>query len=246
MRPHTQLKSHAAEAVRYLGRLLESRPADVASQPGLFDLLSKIISDGPALPAAGSAMAALARLCLEPGPRARVRTEAACITPVVRYGALPGNCIKCNLPCANALPGRQALPRSTTRTPVSSLTHCTETVRSPSANRYLSLAELSKSANAEAAALLVANLASDRLARRALVAAGAVEALLTLLQKLEGAHASALACYVAAGLMVLATAEEGGRGAARFVEAGGIEVACQVCGWRVPADATTNCYYVNH
>jgi hypothetical protein len=48
--------------------------------------------------------------------------------------------------------------------------------------RYLALAEPERAANAEAAALLALNLASDRLARRALVAAGAVEALVGLLQ----------------------------------------------------------------
>ena len=72
----------------------------------------------------------------------------------------------------------------------------------------------------EAAALLAANVASDRLARRALVAAGAVEALVGALaatgpgRPLGAAHAGPLACHLAGALMVLLTADSDCGGAA--------------------------------
>jgi hypothetical protein len=55
------------------------------------------------------------------------------------------------------------------------------------------VAEPDRAANAEAAALLLANVAGDKLARRALVAAGALEALVALLQvrRVHGANATA-------------------------------------------------------
>jgi hypothetical protein len=84
--PHSnrQLRPRAAEAARYLVRLLDSgRAPEAASLPGLVGLLGRVVADGPGLPAAGAAMAALARLCAAPGGRARVRAEAS-LVPVVR------------------------------------------------------------------------------------------------------------------------------------------------------------------
>lgn len=49
----------------------------------MIPLLGKAIADGPALPAAGGAMAALARMCVVPDTRARVRAEVP-LAPVVR------------------------------------------------------------------------------------------------------------------------------------------------------------------
>jgi hypothetical protein len=78
-----QLKSRAAEAARHLARLQEARPDDVAAHPGLFPLLSRVLSEGPGLPAAGAAMAVLARASLAPAGRARVQAGVS-LAPVVR------------------------------------------------------------------------------------------------------------------------------------------------------------------
>jgi hypothetical protein len=78
-----QLKSRAAEAARYLARLQEAHPDDVAANPGLVPLLSRVMGEGPGLPAAGAAMGVLARICLTPQGRARVQAGAA-LSPAVR------------------------------------------------------------------------------------------------------------------------------------------------------------------
>lgn len=164
----------------------------------------------------------------------------------------------------------------------------------PCAPRYLSLADPAGelgAPNAEPAALLIANAAADALARRALVAAGAVEGLVGLLQVWHNpavrrgpaacvaarvpaqktlAHgaimrastarkclgsgrqrtkhtpswttggrpqrftdlSSLLACHMAAALVALVAMAEPGSGAQRrFVQAGGVEAACQVGAW---------------
>lgn len=83
------------------------------------------------------------------------------------------------------------------------------------------------------------NAASDRLARRALLAGGAVEALLAALRKAGGGAAGggALAAAAAGALMALTAADEGGgRGAQRFVDAGGIEAACAALAARPRAE----------
>jgi len=214
-----QLKSQAAEAARYLlNRLMIARAAEVAVYPSIIELLSKVIADGPGMPAAGAAMMVLAQLCLVPESRARVRAEAS-LLPVVRYLALA--------------------------------------------------AEPEKSANAEAAALLLMNVASDRLARRGLVTAGALEMLVALLQvrvylvfvrtqaaplvmrsfcssnrwlqasylalpchamitkQKVTAHTGAMAGYLAGALTVMVVTDETGRVQQRFVDGGGIEAACK-------------------
>lgn len=100
--------------------------------------------------------------------------------------------------------------------------------------------------NVEAAALLAANLACDRLARRALVAEGAVEALVGLLRAAAVTTATTsatplAACLAASALIALLAADQqqedeeaeaqgikstSAKARRRFVDARGIEVAC--------------------
>lgn len=79
------MKSQTAPAVRHLLHLLDTRSSEIASYPNIVDLLGRAISEGPAMPAAGAAMAVLARMSLVPETRARVRAEAA-LLPVIRWG----------------------------------------------------------------------------------------------------------------------------------------------------------------
>lgn len=97
-----------------MARLLDAHPAEAAGHPGLVELLSSVVADGPALPAAGGAMAALARLCLEPGPRARVRAEAN-LAPVVRRAAprrlaAQPAALAARVAAGGRLPGARATP----------------------------------------------------------------------------------------------------------------------------------------